>query len=204
MLDRSDVDRFLSIVLRHTAGMERLVHDLLQLARLDAHQERFEPTTCDVGRLFEDVLADLAPALDAKRQQVSVDPGEHGCEAWGDPVRLQEVLRNLVENAINYAPDEAHIQLRAAAGDDGTCTITVADTGPGIPVEHLDRVFERFYRVDKSRTRPGGTGLGLAIVKHLVELHGGTVSASNRPGGGAVFTITVPPAARQSTIVTSI
>ena len=79
-----------------------------------------------------------------------------------------------------------------AVCQDGTCTITVADSGPGIPPEDLTRVFERSYRVDKSRSRPGGTGLGLAIVKHLVELHGGEVKASNHPDGGAVFTITLP------------
>jgi signal transduction histidine kinase len=75
---------------------------------------------------------------------------------------------------------------------DGTFVITVADSGPGIPDEDLRRVFERFYRVDKSRARPGGTGLGLAIVRHLVELHGGEASAANRPEGGAVFTVRLP------------
>jgi signal transduction histidine kinase len=79
-----------------------------------------------------------------------------------------------------------------AAQNNGTYTITVADSGPGIPSEDLTRVFERFYRVDKSRSRPGGTGLGLAIVKHLVELHGGEAAAANRAEGGAVFTIKLP------------
>ena len=79
----------------------------------------------------------------------------------------------------------------------GTYTITVADSGPGIPADDLTRVFERFYRVDKSRSRPGGTGLGLAIVKHLVELHGGQAVAANRPEGGAVFTVRLPVAGSQ-------
>jgi two-component system phosphate regulon sensor histidine kinase PhoR len=192
----ADVERFLSIVLRHASGMERIVSDLLRLARLDAHQERIERTTCDVTRLFQDVVTDLTPAIKAKHQRVSVDVGEGGCHAWGDPIKLQEILRNLIENAINYSPEGAGIELRAATAA-GTCTITVADSGPGIPVEHLARVFERFYRVDKSRARPGGTGLGLAIVKHLVELHGGTVTAANRPEGGALFTVTVPAATLQ-------
>jgi signal transduction histidine kinase len=81
-----------------------------------------------------------------------------------------------------------------AARRDGSITITISDSGPGIPPEDLTRVFERFYRVDKSRSRPGGTGLGLAIVKHLVELHGGEAMAANRPEGGAVFTVTLPAA----------
>ncbi|MEQ1574970.1 MAG: ATP-binding protein, partial [Vicinamibacterales bacterium] len=100
-------------------------------------------------------------------------------------------VRNLAENAVNYSPEEATIQL-SAHRDDGHIRITVADSGPGIPSEDLARVFERFYRVDKSRSRPGGTGLGLAIVKHLVELHGGQATAQNGPAGGAIFTITLP------------
>ena len=109
----------------------------------------------------------------------------------GDPAKLHDIVRNLVENAVNYSPDGAEVHL-AAAQANGTYTITVADSGPGIPSEDLTRVFERFYRVDKSRSRPGGTGLGLAIVKHLVELHGGEAMAANRPEGGAMFTIKLP------------
>ena len=95
-------------------------------------------------------------------------------------------------NAITYAPEKSTIRIEAApAGDQ--IAITVSDEGPGIPEEDLSRVFERFYRVDKSRARdPGGTGLGLAIVKHLVELHGGTVRAENRPEGGARFVLLLP------------
>ena len=100
------------------------------------------------------------------------------------------MVRNLFEIAVNYSPDDAEIRLRAGRAD-GSCQIEVIDSGPGLPAGDLTRVFERFYRVDKSRSRPG-TGLGLAIVKHLVELHGGTVVAANRPEGGAVFTVTIP------------
>jgi signal transduction histidine kinase len=100
-------------------------------------------------------------------------------------------VRNLVENAVNYSPDGAEVRLSSARAG-GTLGLTVADSGPGLPEEDLTRVFERFYRVDKSRSRPGGTGLGLAIVKHLVELHGGRATAANRPGGGALFTVTLP------------
>ena len=108
-----------------------------------------------------------------------------------DPVKLHDVLRNLVANASTYAPESTTI--RIAARPAGTrVALSVSDEGPGIPEQDLTRVFERFYRVDKSRARdPGGTGLVLAIVKHLVELHGGSVTAANAPGGGAVVTITV-------------
>jgi signal transduction histidine kinase len=116
---------------------------------------------------------------------------DDACSVPADPAKLHDIVRNLVENAVNYSPDEAEIRL-AATRRNGTVDVSVADSGPGIPPEDLTRVFERFYRVDKSRSRPGGTGLGLAIVKHLAELHGGEVKAANRPGGGAVFTVTLP------------
>ena len=92
---------------------------------------------------------------------------------------------------MNYSPEEAAIHL-STSRDTAHLRIRVADSGPGIPPQDLSRVFERFYRVDKSRSRPGGTGLGRAIVKHLVNLHGGEVRAENRPEGGAVFTVTLP------------
>jgi two-component system phosphate regulon sensor histidine kinase PhoR len=183
--------RFLDIIVRHTTRMERLVKDLLRLARLDARQEALELSTCDMRQVFNAVTADLAPSIEAKRQQVSTDVPERAGRLEADPAKLHDVIRNLLENAVNYSPDGATIVL-SSARDDHTFTITVADSGPGIPDEDLGRVFERFYRVDKSRARPGGTGLGLAIVKHLVELHGGKAHASNRPGGGAIFTVTLP------------
>ena len=106
--------------------------------------------------------------------------------------KMHDALRNLVANAIMYAPEQSIIRIEAVHRD-GRIAISVSDAGPGIPDQDLSRVFERFYRVDKSRARdPGGTGLGLAIVKHLVELHGGEVRAANRAGGGAEFTLTLP------------
>ena len=191
---QSNTRHFLQIVLRHAAGMERLVTDLLRLARLDAHQEPLERVACDVRQLFEDVLAGLEPSLSAKHQRVTIDVSADGCRVWADPVKLHDVLRNLLENAVDYSPEGAAIRLEACPSG-ATCTITVADSGPGIPADDLTRIFERFYRVDKSRARPGGTGLGLAIVKHLVELHGGEVAATNRPEGGAAFTVTLPAVA---------
>jgi signal transduction histidine kinase len=108
-----------------------------------------------------------------------------------DPAKLHDILRNLVENAIHYTPDSGRIEI-AADLHDGRYRVMVSDTGPGIPAEDLTRVFERFYRVDKSRARPGGTGLGLAIVRNLVHVLGGEAKAGNRDGSGAVFTITLP------------
>jgi two-component system phosphate regulon sensor histidine kinase PhoR len=189
--NQAATEQFLQIVLRHTAGMERLVSDLLRLARLDAHQEPLERAWCSVRQLFSDVVTDLETAIHAKRLKIVIELADDDCRIQGDAHKLHDVLRNLVENAINHSPEGGEVRLDASSQDDA-CTITVADRGPGIPDEHLARVFERFYRVDKSRRRPGGTGLGLAIAKHLVELHGGEVTAANRPDGGALFTIRLP------------
>ena len=189
--DADNTRCFLEIIARHSTRMERLVQDLLRLARLDAKQEMLDMTRCDVQQLFSGVIADLAPAIEAKQQQVTVSVPPDASHVDGDPAKLHDIVRNLVENAVNYSPDGA--DLRVTSGlDGGTFVITVADSGPGIPPDDLARVFERFYRVDKSRSRPGGTGLGLAIVKHLVELHGGEARAENSPRGGAIFTIRLP------------
>jgi signal transduction histidine kinase len=109
-----------------------------------------------------------------------------------DPPKLHDVVRNLLENAVNYSPEGAPVRIEAFR-DHGAAVLRVVDAGPGIPSSDLGRVFERFYRVEKSRARePGGTGIGLAIVKHLVGLLGGTVTAENSPSGGAVFTVRLP------------
>jgi len=186
-----DSRRFLDIIARHARRMERLVKDLLRLARLDAGQETLELIACDTRALAGGVIADLGAAAEARGQQLvlNVAPGAESIRA--DGAKLHDALRNLVANAIAYAPERSTIKIDAAP-ENGRVALAVSDDGPGIPEEDLSRVFERFYRVDKSRTRdPGGTGLGLAIVKHLVELHGGAVRVENRPEGGARFTITI-------------
>jgi two-component system phosphate regulon sensor histidine kinase PhoR len=187
--------RFLEIVSRHTMRMERLVRDLLRLARLDAGQETLEQVPCSVEALFNGVATDLAGLIESRRQIVEHDVADAAAMVPGDPAKLQDALRNLLENATNHSPEGSRIRLLARRAAD-RIVITVADEGPGIPPADLTRIFERFYRVDKSRTRegkdPGGTGLGLSIVRHLIELHGGRVSAANRPEHGAVFTIELP------------
>jgi len=189
-----DSRRFLDIIARHTQRMERLVKDLLRLARLDAGQETLDIIACDTRSLAEAVVADVTPAATERRQRIdlAIGPGAEAVRA--DQAKLHDALRNLVANAIIYAPEQTTIRIDAEQVD-GCVAISVSDEGPGIPEEDLSRVFERFYRVDKSRARdPGGTGLGLAIVKHLVELHGGTVRAQNGPEHGARFTIVLPAA----------
>ena len=192
--DPEETRRFLAIIARHTERMERLVKDLLRLARLDAGQETPDLAACDTRSVIQPVVADLTRALGERRQRVEIAIGPGAESVQGDPAKLHDVFRNLVANAVTYAPEGSAIRVEAQPVG-GQVAITVSDEGPGIPEEDLGRVFERFYRVDKSRARdPGGTGLGLAIVKHLVELHGGSVRAENRAEGGAVFTVTLPAA----------
>ena len=184
--------RFLEIIARHTERMERLVKDLLRLARLDAGQETIELVSCETRGLIDGVVNDLLRNAEQRGQRVVVSVAPGGETVRADPAKLHDALRNLIANAITYAPEQTTIHV-AATPANGRVAIAVSDEGPGIPEEDLSRVFERFYRVDKSRARdPGGTGLGLAIVRHLVELHGGSIRVENRPEGGARFVLTVP------------
>ncbi len=183
---------FLEVIDRHTARMERLVRDLLRLARLDAQQETANVRAIDVATLFHEASNDLTERIERQALQVDIKVKPAAAVIDADPTKMHDALRNLIENAVNYSAKGARIELEAHADGDRVL-LTVGDYGPGIPEADLGRVFERFYRVDTSRTRdPGGTGLGLSIVRHLVELHGGNVSAANRPEGGAVFTISLP------------
>jgi two-component system phosphate regulon sensor histidine kinase PhoR len=193
--DPAESRRFLEIIGRHTLRMERLVRDLLRLARLDAGQEAIERVPCAVDALFNGVETELADAVLSRDQVVDHRIAPDAATVTGDPAKLHDALRNLLENASNYSPPRSRIVM-ASERTDGRILLTVEDEGPGIPEAELARVFERFYRVDKARSRggqdPGGTGLGLAIVRHLIELHGGRVAAANRQSGGARFTIELP------------
>jgi len=199
LLDESaegpEARRFLETIARHTLRMERLVRDLLRLARLDAGQELLERVPCATDTLLSGVITDLADPILARGQRVEQHVAADAKHVSGDPAKLHDALHNLLENAVNYSPEGSTIVMRAERNDT-RIVLSVVDEGPGIPEADLPRVFERFYRVDKARARtardPGGTGLGLAIVKHLVALHGGRVSAANRSEGGAVFTIELP------------
>jgi two-component system phosphate regulon sensor histidine kinase PhoR len=184
--------RFLEIIARHSSRMEGLVKDLLRLTRLEAGQEPLDRVACAPAHLFEGVVHELEPVLARRRQKVVTTVAPAAASLVGDPAKLHDVLRNLIENAANYAPEGTTINLSAARDADHV-SLLVEDEGPGIPDADLQRIFERFYRVDKARSREtGGTGLGLSIVKHLVGLHGGDVRAENRPTGGARFVVRIP------------
>jgi len=187
-----DTRRFLDIIARHTLRMERLVRDLLRLARLDAGQESLDRTSVSLDTVLGGVEHEMQTALEGRRQQLAIEITDDAATVRGDGTKLHDVFRNLIENASHYSPEGATIDVTARRAG-SLVEIAVLDHGPGIPPADLQRIFERFYRVDRSRTRdPGGTGLGLSIVKHLVELHGGSVSAGHRAGGGAVVSVRIP------------
>ena len=194
-VDAEQSRKFLGIIARHASRMERLVNDLLRLARLDARQEQVQSALLQVDSLLEQVRGDVEAATTARDITIETRIAPDAATLEGDPAKLHDVFRNLLENATNYSPEGGQIDIEAFRADQGIA-ISVSDRGPGIPDTELPRIFERFYRVDRSRTRdprdPGGTGLGLSIVKHLVELHGGKVSARNREGGGTVVTVHLP------------
>jgi two-component system phosphate regulon sensor histidine kinase PhoR len=194
LLDEADDadarEKFLDIIHRHATRMERLVKDLLRLARLDAGQEAVELVPCDVDGLLRGIANDFEALAAQKQQAIATRVAPEATTIVTDAAKLHDIARNLIENAVNYTPDGGAIEVQAAVAN-GQFKLTVADTGRGIAADDLGRVFERFYRVDKSRTTPG-TGLGLSIVKHLVHVLDGEVTASNQPGGGALFIVTLP------------
>lgn len=168
--------------------MARLTEDLLTLARL-GHAQELEHSEVDLVAIGRGLVEDHR-TVDPERPIDLVAPDT--MTVRGDAERLHQVLSNLIANTRVHTPPGTRVEVRIE-GDDRTATMTVADTGPGIPADSLDAVFERFYRADKSRARQsGGSGLGLAIVRAIVEAHGGTVRAGNAPQGGAQFTVELP------------
>ena len=195
---------FLDVIMRHAARMERLVRDLLRLARIEAGQDALDLGTSQTEAMFRSVTTELAGPILARTLAIETRVAPEAATLVVDAAKLHDVLRNVVENAINFSPEGGRIELQARLEGEHVA-LSIGDDGPGIPDSDLVRVFERFYRVDKSRTRdvpgaysataaeaPGGTGLGLSIVKHLVEAHGGRVTVENRQPTGAIFTIHLP------------
>ncbi len=188
--DRENNRRFLSIIQRNSARMHRLIDDILELSAIEARNVKLKPERVQLRVLVEDVITTLTAAAASRHIEVSnLIPTE--AEVFADPHRLMQMLTNLIDNAIKFNRDRGTVSIAITSGPRDR--ISVADTGEGIPSHHLDRLFERFYRVDRARSRElGGTGLGLAIVKHLAKSHGGEVMVRSELGKGSEFTIELP------------
>ncbi len=186
--------RFVQLIEEDVARLSRLIDDLLELAQIESQAEALRMTPVDLGPLLQDALRTLRPEQEKRRLTVTVDLGPRPM-VQADSDRLKQVLINLVDNAIKYNREGGSIRVTAQP-EGSALRVKVADTGIGIPARDLPHIFERFYRVDKARSRQrGGTGLGLSIVKHIVEAHGGTVTVASELERGSTFSFTLPLAA---------
>ena len=182
----------LNLLHQETLQLARLVDDLRTLSLAEAGQLQFQAKAVDLKKLSSEVVDDFRNQLAVKNITIGLEAAEKPPEAWVDPERTAQVLRNLLSNAIHYTPGGGSVSVRLAAAADGV-VVSVIDTGVGISPDDLSHVFDRFYRVDRSRTRStGGSGLGLAIVKQLVEAQGGKVWAESVLGKGSTFSFQVP------------
>ena len=177
---------YLAKIDRHTNQLTNLVEDLLELSRLESQPDLPRRVSIDLASVIRKAVDLLTPAAQGKRMTLSMEVG-HLPLMLGNPDYLERAVANLIDNAVKYTPVGGRVTV-VARPDDGGIVVEVSDNGIGIPADELPRIFERFYRVDRSRSREmGGTGLGLSIVKHIVQAHGGTVEAESVPGKGSTF-----------------
>lgn len=192
--DRKNNRRFVEIIKAHAIRLSDLTMDLLTLATLESESFQLNYEPVDLVDIISEVIEGIRPIAARKRQQIRVDVPDGLPLLQADRGRLRQVLINLLDNAVKFTPDEGIISLAAWQNQEqGVFFVHVRDSGIGIPSSDLPRIFERFYRVDKARSREqGGTGLGLAIVKHIVEAHHGAVSVKSTLGQGSDFCFTLP------------
>ncbi|MSR40452.1 MAG: hypothetical protein EXS10_00905 [Phycisphaerales bacterium] len=195
-LGRTDLDRserFLAIVQRNVVRLSAIVEDILTLSLLEdpTHHATLDKQRMPVLELMQECAEDLASAAELRKIHIAIEDPHNAVAIVNKSLAIQAVT-NLLSNAIRYAPEQSTVTLRSIVNTEES-GVEVIDTGSGIPTKHLERIFERFYRVDKSRHREtGGTGLGLAIVKHIAHAHGGRVEAESQIGEGCNFKVWFP------------
>ena len=190
-----DRDKFLKTIQRHSERLQAVISDLLVLSRLESATPGLNFAPLALGPFLANLAEDYRRRPNAADHEIALQvPGAIG-EISADPEKLTQVFSNLLDNAFKYTPKGARLELGAAAAGEGEVECHVSDNGPGIPPADLPHIFERFYRVDKGRSREtGGTGLGLSIVKHIVQMHGGRVWAESQEGQGVSIRICLPRA----------
>ena len=171
--------------------LKRLLDDVLDLSKFDAGRMRLNLQAIDAETRVRSVVGEMQALADTKRIALNVQTDANLPHAAADVDRFDQVVRNLLTNAVKFSPAGREISLRLSDAD-GQVVLTVADQGPGIPADELEAVFDKFAQSSLTKTAAGGTGLGLAICREIVEAHGGTIAAANRPGGGAQFTVHWP------------
>jgi two-component system phosphate regulon sensor histidine kinase PhoR len=184
---------YLEVIDRHARRLGTLVDDLLELSRIESGQAPLDLQPVDVAAIASGLLRDVETRLAERRLEADSQLSGPG-EAWADPRAVWQILSNLLDNAIKYTEPGGRIRIRIV-GDSRTVRVAVSDSGTGIPERDLARIFERFYRVDRARSRAlGGTGLGLSIVKHLVQSQGGEITVESELGRGSTFRFNLPRA----------
>ncbi|MFT3783453.1 MAG: ATP-binding protein [Nibricoccus sp.] len=188
----ADREKFLRTIQRHTERLNSLLEDLLTLSRLESVNPGLRRESTNLAELLTSVVDDFRARPAAANHKIeAIFPPVIG-PLLIDPLKITQVCENLIDNALKYTPKGTLIEVSSTIRD-GKIQVTVRDNGPGIPEVDLPHIFERFYRVDKGRSREkGGTGLGLSIVKHIVQLHGGQVSVTSKLGEGTAFSFTLP------------
>ena len=185
-------ERFLYVVERETDRMVSLVKDLLALSQLDYSQVDWHKTEVDLGELAREVVDQFKHKSDIELPEIGISVPPDLAPPYVDRGKVMQVFSNILNNAIRYTPPSGNIKISAAA-DGAMVKVLIADTGVGIPPGDLSRVFERFYRVEKTRSRDyGGTGLGLPIARKVVEAHGGSIWIDSSPGKGTKVWFTLP------------
>ncbi len=177
---------------RHSDRLNALVNDLLALARLESRRMTIEPELIDLTRYFHQLREDWSQRLSQKQLSLELKLPTENIRIEADPLRMEQVFNNLLDNAVKYSRDSGHIWIEAVVEEDRVA-VEIRDEGSGIPPRDLPHIFERFYRVDKARSRDlGGTGLGLSIVKHIVQIHEGGVTALSEHGRGTTIRLWLP------------
>jgi signal transduction histidine kinase len=195
-LDEDTRIRYLDVAREETYKLERIIGDLLDLARLEGGGDTLEFDSVLIDDLFRRVVDRHRPILTDRGITLTTTAAKGPPLIWGDADRLEQALQNVAANAIRHTPEGGTVTVHAEPSDDHV-KITVNDSGPGISPEHLPHIFDRFYKADAARAGTpvrSGSGLGLSIVRAIVHRHSGEISAVNRPGGGATFTLLLPAA----------
>jgi two-component system phosphate regulon sensor histidine kinase PhoR len=185
-------ESFAQIILKHANRLSTLVQDLLSLTHLESQGTPILKAEMDLRKVLDAAVLVVKPSADSKQLNIAIESVPEETILWADRDQIGQALINILDNAVKYTPEGGSITV-SMAEEENEVHVTVADTGIGIPREHLNRIFERFYRVDKNRSRElGGTGLGLSIVKHIIHSHGGRVWVQSELESGSAFTFSLP------------